>query len=70
MSNKDLLRTPHHPKDRDDFWWYEDKGGIDIVATSDCGCVVQCRINWTSLRAALKRKDKQEKEDAPCGPSY
>lgn len=67
MSKKDLLRTSHHPQKRDDVWWYEENDGIYILMESpnaNGGLVMNtCKIKWASLRAALKRKDKDEKKN-------
>jgi hypothetical protein len=67
MSKEDLLRTPHHPQKRDDVWWYEENDGIYIVMEQAqdrpgyTGHVANtCKIKWASLRAALKRKDKDD----------
>ncbi len=67
MIKEDLLRTSHHPQKRDDVWWYEENDGIYIVMEHDAssrlknlGVVNTCKIKWASLRAALKRKDKND----------
>jgi hypothetical protein len=71
MANKHLQNKPHHVKQngkkRDDVWWYEEKGGIDVVTSyklDGYGYIrtIQFRIPWNSIRAALARKDKS---DAP-----
>lgn len=65
MSKKDLKRTPHHPQKRDDVWWYEENDGIHIIMEKSPhhyeGNEVanHCKITWASLRAALRRKDKE-----------
>lgn len=69
MAKEHLKRTPHHPEKRDDVWWYEENDGIYVVMEPNRhsyeGNEVAniCKIKWSSLRAALARKDK-ELEDA------
>lgn len=63
MTAKDLKRTPHHPAKREDAWWYEENDGVYVVleASRDTrkGDVANTvKIKWSSLRAALARKDK------------
>lgn len=66
MSKQDLLRTPHHPQKRDDVWWYEENDGIYVVMESAHPTTVKghvantCHIKWSSLRAALRRRDKKD----------
>ena len=68
MANKDLWKNPHNAKD-ELSWWYENTDGISVhipqssfLKLSSCGvCCV--KISWRALRAALKRKDKQEVAD-------
>ena len=57
MATDDLLLDPHHVKGDDDWWWYEESGGICIV-TRDVG--VLGTIPWRSVRAALKRFDRDD----------
>ena len=63
MSEQHLSRNPHHPQKRGDVWWYEENDGIAVVMESpnaNGGMVVNtCKIKWSSLRAALARKDKK-----------
>ncbi len=58
MSDKDLKKDPHHPKDERDWWWYEERRGISIAVepSADTGTRV-FDIPWSSIRAALRRKD-------------
>jgi hypothetical protein len=62
MANNDLKLKPHKLKDQN-AWWYEEPGGIVIC----CDAIdkvdgskhyKQLQIKWSSLRAAVKRKDK------------
>ncbi|MFA5056529.1 MAG: hypothetical protein WC485_00310 [Opitutaceae bacterium] len=57
MSNKHLQLKPHRFKNRDG-WWYEEPEGI-MVVVYESGQHTIARIRWSSLRAALKRKDKK-----------
>lgn len=47
-----------------DAWWYEEPQGISVVtsAIAPDGSVmtVTAEIRWSSIRAALRRKDKDE----------
>lgn len=57
MANKDLQEKPHRIKVLDKtFDWYEDPGGIWILGA---GIGLSYTIKWSSIRAALKRKDKK-----------
>jgi hypothetical protein len=71
MSYKHLRRTAHHVRRAKWFWWYEHAEGItgvvDVFGISDhkppgkyTGTIYLPTINWSSLRAALKRKDQQD----------
>lgn len=54
--NKHLLRYPHDQGK--DQWWYEEPRGIVVVMFCNDGTSrVAKPITWSSLRAALKRKD-------------
>lgn len=59
MSRKDLSNDPHPVKDREDAWWYESNGGIEVVVErmkfNDTTIV---EIPWRQIRAALTRKDR------------
>lgn len=60
MARKHLHR---HPKNvsppREDVWWYEDNGGIEIhVEPHERHVCV--RIPWRKIREALARKDLEE----------
>jgi hypothetical protein len=63
MSEKHLKETAHHVGDK--CWWYEEPGGICVVLQeSDVNDNalrpnVAPIIRWTSIRAALKRKDRK-----------
>jgi hypothetical protein len=62
MSKKHLKRSPHGIKKAENCvaWWHEDNGGIDVrfsmQSQTPQGNVF---IPWSSIRAALKRKDKK-----------
>lgn len=63
MADKHLSRNPHHLRGRKDVWWYDDKGGIDVmVERMGFNDVTQIRIPWRSIRAALYRKERAENE--------
>ena len=58
MAQKDLKNTPHVVNEN--WWWYEENGGLIVChypSTTDLGT---CRVEipWRSIRAALKRKDR------------
>ncbi len=58
MANKHLQLEPHKlvkNKKSIDSIWYEHSGGISAIPNGDL--IVD--IKWSSLRAALKRKDKK-----------
>lgn len=60
MANKDLRRAPHNRKDGK-VWWYEQPSGIYMCVdpkTEKIGGIIKVEIPWSSLRAALKRKDR------------
>ena len=58
MANKDLLLKPHQVKDAvRDTWWYEENYGFHIFI-ADSKELIEIKIPWNSIRAALKRKDK------------
>ena len=58
MANKDLQPNAHRVKDNKevikDMCWYENAEGIWIYLNGE----VSHTIKWSSIRAALKRKDK------------
>jgi len=61
MSKKNLKRTPHIVNKHQ--WWYEENGGISVLSdmrlpNGNHLITTQVFIRWTSLRAALARKDK------------
>lgn len=63
MSNDHLLLSPHDVEE--DCWWYEEPAGINIIVehrtvTGQYCKTKQYTIRWTSLRAALKRKDRKQ----------
>lgn len=61
MADKHLERRPHHQRGEQDWWWYEEPQGIAVVVkgtSSACTRVVD--IPWRSLRAALRRKDRDD----------
>jgi hypothetical protein len=67
MSKKHLKRAAHFATGTTDCWWYEDNGGIDVYmrCQSSDGMLVgvqNAKISWRSLRAALARKDKEDKQ--------
>lgn len=65
MGKKHLDRNRHSHLGQEDWWWYEEWGGIDVVVTqraTEAGTVI-IRIPWRSIRAALKRKDTPEDAD-------
>ena len=58
MANKDLRLEPHKlVKNKKCIcsMWYEHSGGISVIPNGDL--IVD--IKWSSIRAALKRKDKK-----------
>lgn len=62
MSTKHLQREPHEIDDN--RWWYEEPGGILVVAEVTDGKgdylgTTQTTIKWSALRAAMKRLDKK-----------
>ena len=62
MSKKHLQRGPHSISKSENClaWWYEDNGGIDVrfsMQTQAGGG--NMFIPWSSIRAAMKRKDKK-----------
>ena len=66
MAKEHLKRKAHHPQGRDDVWWYEENDGIYVVMEKAgdrpgyTGPVANtCKIKWSSLRAALARKDQE-----------
>lgn len=65
MAKEHLSLKPHHPTKRGDVWWYEDNDGIFILMENPSkkthGVVNTCKIKWSSLRAALARKDRKAK---------
>ena len=64
MSKSDLKLTPHRPAGRDDVWWYEENDGIYVVMEGKDGAIANTtKIKWSSLRAALARKDKKEEDE-------
>jgi hypothetical protein len=66
MANKDLSLKPHHQKKDESWWWYEENQGISVVVERSQipGEVGIFDIPWQSIRAALRRKDKEEVDDA------
>jgi len=66
MGRNDLLKEPHNvvgsgTYERPEFWWYEDDDGITVVSPPQSNRPNDTRIHkikWSSVRAALKRKDK------------
>ncbi len=58
MANKHLQLNPHrimkNKKVVEHKWWYEDIEGMFIYLGGKEGFT----IKWSSIRAALKRKDK------------
>lgn len=61
--NKHLNRNPHYVDDH--CWWYEDDKGINVVLEREafagtCQAAVIRHIDWRTIRAALKRKDRKE----------
>ena len=60
--NKDLKLEPHHLKGRPGIWWYEVPRGIKIYVRDTTidhpSNLVIFKIDWVTLRNALKRKDK------------
>lgn len=56
MSRKHLQLKPHVVSPN--IWWYEECDGINIYHR-DGTDVRHAVIQWTALRAALKRKDKK-----------
>lgn len=64
MANKDLQSEPHNAKDKSNWWWYEEPAGIYIQhkVTDEDGNYSRhssTLIKWTSIRAALRRKDRR-----------
>ena len=58
MAEKDLRLTSHKVKnDLRDIWWYEVTYGFHIFI-ADSEELIEIKIPWNSIRAALKRKDK------------
>jgi len=57
MSKHHLQLKPHNVTE--DFWWYEETGGIAICYGDQTSGVICRNISWRSLRAALNRKDKK-----------
>jgi len=43
-------------------WWYEENDGISVI-TEMSGRNQVIKIRWTSIRAALKRKDKRGEDN-------
>ena len=58
MSNKDLSRKPHHIRNLDNGWWYEETRGMEIIHSCQGKCE-RAIIPWNVVRNALKRKDKK-----------
>ena len=58
MSNKHLKLEPHYPMGRRNWWWYETRAGMEILYGAEGQAVKYMLIPWSSVRAALKRKDK------------
>ena len=58
MSNKDLSLKPHHIKDTDNAWWYEETKGIELIVQHKVGDIRNYSISWRTIRGALKRKEK------------
>ncbi|OHB71903.1 MAG: hypothetical protein A2W23_06545 [Planctomycetes bacterium RBG_16_43_13] len=59
VAEKDLRLTSHKVKnDLKDIWWYEENYGFQIFIAATEG-VIEIKIPWNSIRAALKRKDKK-----------
>lgn len=63
MSKHHLQLKPHNVTK--DFWWYEDVPGISICFGDQISGVINRKIRWSSLRAALKRKDKKNGKKNP-----
>lgn len=59
MALKHLSGNPH--KVTDDFWWYEENGGITLCVRADQKTLL-FDIPWSAIRAALKRKDRKDRE--------
>ncbi len=60
MSKQHLQLKPHHHKGDETWWWYEDSTGIDIVVEDKIsGRVRFVTIPWRSIKAALRRLDKE-----------
>lgn len=57
MAKKHLDRSPHNISDN--LWWYEENGGICLCIKISSTKTRTEHIRWSSLRAALKRKDKK-----------
>ena len=64
MGNSDLHLHPHHPRGRDDAWWYDEPEGITVILEPLKGGRSgpnRVTIPWRSIEAALRRKRKPEK---------
>lgn len=61
MSDKHLSRNPQ--KINDTNWYYEGKGGIEVIhKVHSLGVYVKTDhilISWQKLRVSLRRKDKR-----------
>jgi len=63
MSNKHLQLTPHAIRGTVTAWWYEEEKGISVVQefrdkNGMLHITESILLPWTSIRGALKRKDK------------
>jgi len=50
-----LKNKPHAIRGREDVWWYEENGGINVVVEPQ-DTTIQVVIPWRSIRYALARK--------------
>ena len=60
MANKHLQCQPHRTTDKN-IWWYEEPVGILLVRSDSLptGHQPHVLIRWSSIRAALRRKDRR-----------
>lgn len=65
MANEHLQLKPHMTPDMN-VWWYEEPAGI-VLVRADSSILPgisnhSTLIRWSSIRAALRRKDKAAKK--------
>lgn len=65
LTKKNILRLSPH-RVTNDFWWYEENKGISVcIRAFDKNSSEQTFVRdipWRAIRAALARKDKEEKD--------